>query len=54
MNQYSMVRAELLAVRAENARLRLKLQRFTESAPNVVRLRTVGPGSDTEKADDDE
>ena len=54
VNQYSMVRAELLAVRAENARLRLKLQRFTEAAPNVVRLRTVGPGSDTEKADDDE
>lgn len=38
VNQYSAVRAELLAVRAENVRLREKLQRLAEHAPNVVAL----------------
>ena len=52
--EVSVEQMELSRLRAENARLRLKLQRFTEAAPNVVRLRTVGPGSDSEKADDDE
>ena len=54
VNQYSMVRAELLAVRAENARLRQKLQRFTQAAPHVVRLKAVRPGSDTGQGDEDE
>ncbi len=38
VNQYSAARAELLAVRAENVRLRDKLQRLSEFAPNVVAL----------------
>jgi hypothetical protein len=38
VNQYCAVRAELLAVRAENGRLREKLQRLSEFAPNVLAL----------------
>lgn len=38
VNQYSAARAELLAVREENVRLREKLQRLSELAPNVVTL----------------
>ncbi|MFN9771066.1 MAG: hypothetical protein ACK54X_00340 [Burkholderiales bacterium] len=54
VNQYSMVRAELLAVRAENTRLRQKLQRFTEGSPNVVRLKAVRPDGETGRSDGDE
>ncbi|WP_374340410.1 hypothetical protein [Methyloversatilis sp.] len=38
VNQYSAVRAELLAVRAENVRLREKLQRLAEFTPTVVAM----------------
>lgn len=38
VNQYSAARGELLAVRAENVRLREKLQRLSELAPKVVTM----------------
>ncbi len=37
-NQYSAARAELLAVKEENVRLREKLRRLSEFSPNVVAL----------------
>lgn len=43
VNQYSAVRAELIAVRAENVRLREKLQRLSGSRSNVVPLRALNP-----------
>jgi chromosome segregation ATPase len=53
-NQYSTARAELLAVRAENARLQEKLKRLSPTTGrNVVSLHVVRPKSPQSAPEDD-